>query len=235
MTAPSNQSVTMIPAQPTTLLVGDRRIPVDDWPLARAVKERRSVEAVVSDDLLVIEVEPKRLAGPGQIVAKVVFIFLGGVLLAIPVVVLNLLSVYLAALMIVAEFAVVAMIVRSSLSKMRWITFDRRAKRVVFERRVGFRNRRQIERTLPLDFIKAVQLLHSGHHSVSETQGAGDQQWTSHREFDGYELNLVLDDPAAPRVNLASLSDWQWIRETGGHIARFLGVAVIDKLYHGAS
>jgi hypothetical protein len=34
-------------------------------------------------------------------------------------------------------------------------------------------------------------------------------------------------------VNLASLSDWQWIRETGGHIAEFLGVPVIDKLYHG--
>lgn len=78
-----------------------------------------------------------------------------------------------------------------------------------------------------------MQLLHSGHRSVSETHGAGEQQWTSNREFDGYELNLVLDDSPEPRVNLASLSDWQWIRETGGHIAEFLRVPVIDKLYHG--
>ena len=40
-----------------------------------------------------------------------------------------------------------------------------------------------------------------------------------YREFDGYELNLVIDNEAAPRVNLASLSDWQWVRETGGRIA----------------
>ena len=34
MAARSNQPVTLIPAQPTTLQVGDRRVAVDDWPLA---------------------------------------------------------------------------------------------------------------------------------------------------------------------------------------------------------
>jgi hypothetical protein len=231
MTTQGSQPVTLVPAQPTTLLVGDRRISVDDWPLVRTVDERRSVEVVISDDLLVLE--PKRQAGPGQIVAKVVFVFIGGVLLMIPVVLLSFLSVYLAAFLVVAVFAFAAMIVRSSLSRMRWITFDRRAKQLVFERRVGFRNQRRIECTYPLDTVRAVQLLYSGRHSVSESQGAGDQQWTMYREFDSYELNLVLDDSAVPRLNLASLSDWQWIRETGGWIAEFLGVPVIDKLYHG--
>jgi hypothetical protein len=231
MAAQSNQPVTLIPAQPTTLLVGDRRIPVDDWPLARTVDENRSVEVVVSDELLVIE--PKRRRGAGQIVVIAVLMFLGGALLVIPVFLLSLLSVYLAAFMIVTVFAVVAMLVRSSLASMRWITFDRRAKQLVFERRVGFRNQRRIECSYPLETIRAVQLLHSGHRSVSESHGGGDQQWTTHSEFDGYELNLVLDDGAVPRLNLASLADWQWIRETGGRISEFLGVPVIDKLYHG--
>jgi hypothetical protein len=231
MAARSNQPVTLIPAQPTTLLVGDRRVAVDDWPLARTVNERRSVELVVSDDLLVIE--PSRRAARGRIVVLVKLMFLGGVALAIPVVLLSLLSVYLAVFMIVAVFAFVAMIVRSSLSSMRWIRFDRRAKELVFERRVGFRSLRRIECTYPLETIRSVQLLYSGHRSETELHGAGDQQWTSYREFDGYELNLVIDNEAAPRVNLVSLSDWQWVRETGGRIADFLSVPVIDKLYHG--
>src|SRR5690348_12265096 len=46
----------LIPAQPAVLVVGDRRIPIDDWPLARSVEERRSVELRrPSDDVLVIE------------------------------------------------------------------------------------------------------------------------------------------------------------------------------------
>ncbi len=48
MATQANQPVTLIPAQPTTLLVGDRRIQVDDWPLAHIVNEKRSVEVVGS-------------------------------------------------------------------------------------------------------------------------------------------------------------------------------------------
>jgi len=232
MATQANQPVTLIPAQPSTLLVRDRRISVDEWSLARTVDEHRKVEVVVSDDRLVIE-PTKRRGGAGQIAVIVILMFLGGGAFVIPVILLTLLSVYLAAFMIVAVFAVVAMLVRSSLSSIRWITFDRRAKQLVFEKRVGFRNQRRTECTYPLETIRAVQLLHSGHRSVSESHGAGDQQWTTHSEFDGYELNLVLDDAAVPRLNLASLADWQWIRETGGRIGQFLDVPVIDKLYHG--
>jgi hypothetical protein len=70
MATQANQPVTMIPAQPTTLLVGARQIQVDDWPLAQIANEKRSVEVVGSDDLLVIE--PKRRSMAGQIVGVAV-------------------------------------------------------------------------------------------------------------------------------------------------------------------
>jgi hypothetical protein len=104
---------------------------------------------------------------------------------------------------------------------------------LVIERKVGFRRRPRTERTCPLKAIQAVQLLYSGRHSVTEPQGAGEQATTSYREFFGYELNLVLDDPQMPRLNLFSLSEWQWIRQTGQLIGDFLAVPVIDKLHHG--
>jgi hypothetical protein len=48
--------VTYIPAQPAALVVGDRRIPIDEWSLARSVDERRRMEVRrPSEDLLVIE------------------------------------------------------------------------------------------------------------------------------------------------------------------------------------
>jgi hypothetical protein len=230
MTTQGGQPVTLVSAQPTTLLVGDRKISIDDWPLARTVNENRPVQVALSNDRLVIE--PKARSGAGQIVG-VAFMFLSAV--AFPSLVVSLvgLPVWLAVLISVGVIGVLVLLVRTGFASMRWITFDRRARQLVFERRVGFRNQRRIECTYPLDTVRAVQLLHSGRHSVSESQGAGEQQAMSYREFDSYELNLVLDDSAVRRLNLASLSDWQWIRETGGRIAEFLGVPLIDELYHG--
>jgi hypothetical protein len=230
MTTEGSQPVTLVPAQPTTLLVGDRRISVNDWPLARSVDENRSVEVAASDDLLVIE--PKRRSGTAQIVG-VPLMFLTAA--AFPGLVVGLvgLPVWLAAVISIALLALLVLLVRAGMASLRWITFDRKAKQLTVARRIGFRNRRRIECTYPLESIKAVQLLHSGHHSIYESQGAGEQQSMSHRQFHGYELNLVIDDSAVPRLNLASLTDWQWIRETGGRIAGLLGVPVIDKLYHG--
>ena len=63
--------------------------------------------------------------------------------------------------------------------------------------------------------------------------GAGEQQTISTREYFGYELNLILDDAEAPRMNLFSSSDWQWVRTMGQTLGEFLGVPVVDKLYHG--
>jgi hypothetical protein len=229
MSAPSNQSVALIPAQPTVVVDGERRIAVEDWPLASRVDERRNQEVVRSDDTLVIG--PKQASVAGQVVGLIMF---GGSALPVLAVALFTLPIWGTVMVSIVLCALLAVLIRSGRARRRWMTFDRRAKRFVVEKRVGFRNQHHVERTFPLHSIKAVQLLHSGRHSVSETQGAGDQQWISNREFHGYELNLVVDEKEAARVNLASLSDWQWIRETGGQIAEFLAVPVIDKLYHGA-
>ncbi len=232
MSALSNQSVGVIPAQPTVVVAGDRRITVEDWPLARHVDERRSQQVVRADDMLVIA--PKRTSTAAQVAGVAVMFISAGALPGLVGAWFSL-PAWLAVVVSVVLCVGLAMFVRSQLSSLKWITFDRRAKQFLIERRVGFRNQRRVERAFPLESIKAVQLLHSGRHSVTEQQGAGEQQWTSSREFHGYELNLVVDETEAARVNLASLSDWQWIRETGGHIAEYLGLPVIDKLYHGTS
>jgi hypothetical protein len=55
MSEQTGHQPTLIPAQPAVLVVGDRRISIDEWPLAQSVEERRSVEVNrPSDDVLVI-------------------------------------------------------------------------------------------------------------------------------------------------------------------------------------
>jgi hypothetical protein len=230
MLVQQGRSVSLIPAQPAVLVVGDRRIPVDEWPLARSVKEKRTLEMVRSVDVLAIE--PKRGTGIGW-TAMFIVMYLSGA--AIPGFVAAVYDApwWLGVTMSLVLTLVLAFCLRVILTGLRWITFDRRSGKLVFERRIGFRKKRRIEQTYPLDCIRAVQLLYNGRHSIAEQQGAGEQQITTSREFDGYELNLVLEGAATPRLNLVSISDWQWIRETGGQIGEFLSVPVIDKLYHG--
>jgi hypothetical protein len=45
----------LIPAQPALLVIGDRQIPIDEWPMTGSVEEMRSVEVEQSgNDLFVI-------------------------------------------------------------------------------------------------------------------------------------------------------------------------------------
>ncbi len=125
------------------------------------------------------------------------------------------------------------LLVRAELAGLRWVRFDPPAGRLGIGRRAGFRREARVAQTYPLESIRAVQLLFTGRHSVTEPQGAGDQQTTSYRQFFGYELNLVLDDPETPRVNLFSVADGPWVRQTGRSIGEFLGVPVMDRLHHG--
>jgi hypothetical protein len=129
--------------------------------------------------------------------------------------------------------AIALLLVRAQLSSLRWLRFDRAAGQPAIERRVGFRMEPRVDRTYPLDSIRAVQLWFTGQHSLSEPQRAGDQQTIPYREFCGYELNLILDDPKIPRLNLFGLTDWTWIRQTGQAIGEFLTEPVIDNFYHG--
>ncbi len=201
------------------------------WHVAST--QRRSVEARQPDaELLVIE--PKRWSGAG--VALLIFstVLVGALTGMIAATLEAPFPAWLSVSLVIVGVVVVALLlVRAHLSSLRWIRFDRKAGQLVIERRVGFRRRPRVDQACPLGSILAVQLLFTGRHSVTEPQGAGEQQWTEYREFCGYELNLILDEPGVPRRNLFSLSDWEWIRRTGQVIGEFLAVPVIDKLYHG--
>jgi hypothetical protein len=212
------------------LVIGDERLVIDEWPLARSVEERRSVEVLrPSEDLLLIE--PKKQTARG-IVARYLAAVAGGV---VPTAIgyaaewpwwqSGLLGVVIASLLVLT--------IGGALSNMRRVRFDRQADQFTIERKVGFGRKWRVECSHAIGAILAVQLLHNGRHSITEPQGAGDQQTTSYRQFDGYELNVILDGLQRPRLNLVSTADWEWIRRTGQSIGEMLGVPVIDKLYHG--
>jgi hypothetical protein len=215
------------PPSPAILTVAGREIAVEEWPLGSWPDENRGVDiqAGTADELVI---GPRRGAARGA--ALPALAFLGG---AVPlaVVILNddlpvWLLVGLAALLLF----LMVLLLRSNLRRRRWLRFDRRAGRLICQRRVGFSAERVTDWELPLAKIAAVQLLFSGSYSVTET---GEQQLPTSRQYYGYELNLVLDDPARGRISLYSFSDWHWVRETGNRIGAFLGVPVIDKLQHG--
>lgn len=227
MSASNSPPATLIPAQPATLVVGEQRVPIDEWPLARFVEERRSVEVWQDGDVLVVG--PKKRTVAGLVVRT---LFLSGIVPAATAFVLQV-PWWLSILIGIAVLAVVLLFIRMQLSSLRWLRFDRAAGLLVIERRIGFRRKPRVDSTQSLRTIQAIQLLYSGRHSITEPQGTGEQQHTSIREFYGYELNLVLDDAATPRINLISQADWQWVRQTEQTLGEFLGVPVIDKLDHG--
>jgi hypothetical protein len=216
----------LIPEQRAALVVGDRSIQVDNWPLASYTREHRDVEVVRVDDSLVIE--PMRRAWVKSLIFTLI--------VAVPGLLFTSLGQVPFWLILIILLVVFLVLLRFSLSRLEWIKFDRRAKQVVFERRVGLQNKRRVEKAYPLESILAVQLLHNGRHTVEErvqggAPGGGDSY--SVRSFHGYELNIVLDSTSTPRLNLLCLSDWKWIRESGQQIGEFLRVPVIDQLNHG--
>jgi hypothetical protein len=226
----ATEHAVLIPAQPAMLVLGDRRIPVHEWPLAPSVAERNTLELVrTEDDQLVIAPKPRTGA---SIVVQALFAF---VCITLPTLVATLFELpgWLGVALTVLIAAVFVLFIRGQLSRLRWARFDRRSGRLVIERKIGFKRKVRVELDEPLTSILAVQLLYNGRHSVTEPQGAGDQQTITHREFYGYELNLLVDGRHAPRWSLVSMADWAWIREAGRSIGEFLGVPVIDALRHG--
>jgi hypothetical protein len=225
-----SQQAVVIPPEPAKLVIGDRQISIDEWPIARTVDERRSVEIERPDDDLLV-IAPGRRSG-ARLVGQAAFIFLCVAVPSVAVAAFELPR-WLAVALGIFFLAIFLLLIRGQLSSRRWIRFDQKDRMLTIERKVGFRRAVVVDRVEPLSSILGVQLLYTGRHSVSENQGAGDQQTTSYREFSGYELNLVLDRPDSPRLNLASLADWEWTRRAGQAIGEFLGVSVIDRLYHG--
>jgi hypothetical protein len=230
MTELARPAIEYVPPRPGVLVVGGREIPVDHVPLTSWATESRQVE-IQTDTPDELVIGPRRGA-----VAKGVWLgvpaFIAGL---VPVVLMALFDdvpVWLPVALAGVFLAAAAVIVRASLRGQEWLRFDRRAGRLVCERRVGFSPRRVTGWKLSLEKVVAVQLLHNGFYSYTST-GGGDMPSTTTSQYHGYELNLVLDDPKRRRVHLYSVADWQWVRDTGNRIAAFLGVPVIDKLHHG--
>ncbi len=171
MSEQTGRQATLIPAEPPVLVLGDRRISIDEWPLAHSIEERRSVEVNrPSGDVLVIEPKKRTVAG---VIVTGIFVFLGGTLPAVIAAAVQV-PVWLSILIGLLVLSALLMLVRSQLSSWRWIRFDRQAGNLVIERKVGFRRQPRTDRTCPLQAIQAVQLLYSGRHSVTEQQGAGE-------------------------------------------------------------
>jgi hypothetical protein len=93
-------------------------------------------------------------------------------------------------------------------------------KRVEFDRDSGsWSVRRGGTRYRPLKCITAVQLIDGSWHGGSE--GA---------RFFTYQLNLVLDDPDEPRLNLTNVSNWEATWQIGWQLSEFLGVELLDQV-----
>lgn len=118
----------------------------------------------------------------------------------------------------------------------RWVRFDRRTGLLTISRRhFGFRGSLQIIQSRPLTDVVCVQLLYGGFHSGSVEIGqSGAPGSVVYENYHSYQLNLVFDDRDEPRCNLATHSDWKWMREAGQKLAGFLGIPVVDHLEHGS-
>ena len=155
---------------PAVLLVGDHRIAMDEWPLTRAVEERGSLEIQRPNaDLLTIE--PKARSGAVGAIS-LLLVVLGGLLPAIMSAVVEG-PWWIPFVSSLVALALLLLLVRDRLSHLRWIRLDRKAGQLVIERRVGFRRKSRVDCLRPLESIRAVQLLFTGRHSVTEPQGAG--------------------------------------------------------------
>jgi hypothetical protein len=75
----------------------------------------------------------------------------------------------------------------------------------------------------PLIDVLAVQVIDGGWHRSTSSHGVK----TAYRS---YQLNLVLDDPNDPRLNLSDHSDWDSTWEAGRQLAEFLGVPFLEQV-----
>ena len=87
------------------------------------------------------------------------------------------------------------------------------ARGLMLVKRLGMRRRHSLER------VKAVQLIEGGWHTSANRP-----------PFFTYQLNLVLDDPDVPRLNLTNASNWNATWTMGSELADFLGVRFQDQV-----
>jgi hypothetical protein len=79
----------------------------------------------------------------------------------------------------------------------------------------------------PLTDLVAVQLLSE---IVSEPPPPGSGKPRKAVATTRYQMNLVLDDPDLPRINLADSGERAWVEQAGKRLAEFLAVPLIDQI-----
>ena len=144
------------------------------------------------------------------------------------------------ALAVLLEAGLLALLVLAVLavaSTGRWVTFDRRRGLLTVSKRpFGWRRPPRVVQSRPLSDVKAVQLVYGGiSEQVLPQSPYDDHSPLITQQYDWYEFDLVFRDPTVPRMSIASGPDWVWMRQAGREVAEFLGVPLIDHLYHGPS
>jgi len=94
-------------------------------------------------------------------------------------------------------------------------------RRFKFDRDRGLLCLRRVgsSRHYPLERVRAIQLIPGGWH------GNGTRP-----RFFTYQLNVVLDDPDRPRINLTNNTNWEVTWRAGSELAEFLGVPLLDEV-----
>jgi hypothetical protein len=240
--AMTDQLPTTTPVPLANAQTGERILHIDNSPMPPSNPwdgERRAVELKqLSDDCLVLE--PNRrafvwsrfliLAASAGPIAGLVYMLAeewrGNADWALILIIV---------IGLVLLFAILLLGISAPGGFKRWVRFDRRGGRLTISRRpLGFRGSLQIIRSRPLTDVVCVQLLYGGFHSESAEIGEpGTPGSVVHETYNSYQMNLVFDDRDEPRYNLATHSDWKWIREAGQKLGGFLGIPVVDHLDHG--
>lgn len=100
----------------------------------------------------------------------------------------------------------------------RWLrtsryTFDQETRHLRYRLRFSWPQER------PLDGVLAVQVLAGEVYSSDEGP-----------DYQQYQLNIVLDDAALPRLNVSNHPDLDWTRAGGRQLADFLGIPLLDHV-----
>ena len=229
----------VIAAQPARLLVGDREVAVPSQPLAQASNSRRAVELLTDNpDLCVVAPLPTSLfrnvgtvflaalmagAGGWIVVLGLSFISsfrLGGMMVGIVALVCGLIPVGLGCLFVHSIFRG---------ESPRRFHFDRGSGKLLIDSRRGLSRNHNIVLSRALSDVLAVQLLYTGYHSISHRSDSGT---FSTEDYYAYEMNLIVDDAAQPRLHVCGHADRKWMKDAGHKLAEFLHVPVVDQLFY---
>jgi hypothetical protein len=220
----------------TTVQLGTRHVYVDDKLLRNAnpydSQRRTVVLRQLSDDCLVLEPRKWAVFWKAQFILGLCAGALAGLAYTLveelqaswQSIVLQAIGIPLLLGIIVFPFWILS-------SCRRWIRFDRRTGLMTISRRRLGWGRGKVVTTRPLNQFIAVQILDGGlQTSQVETGEPGTPFSMYFQQYYAYQLNLVLDDTAEPRLNVAWHADGRWMREAAERLAAFLGVPVLDRL-----